>query len=101
MHILADWSRAAGIWDFIYAILDTIPYPNYLQIAPIVNQNVRKLPKKSKFWKRYYPSEIIRERKIEALNITETDKRSGYWGVGSTPEIHRKRVTLGFSEPLS
>ena len=82
MHMLADLSRAADIWDLICAILDTIPYQNYLQIAPRVNQNVRKLPKKSKFWKHYYPSEIIRERKIEALNIRETDKESVYWGVG-------------------
>ena len=37
MHMLAYLSRAADIWDFICAILDTIPYPNYLQIALRVN----------------------------------------------------------------
>ena len=85
--MLVDWCR---YFKPYLSILGPIFCPNYPQIAPIVNINDRKLPKKSNFWKRYYPSEITRERKIEALNIRETDKKNGSEGVRVKTQVQRR-----------
>ena len=88
VHMLLDWCRYFRPY---LSTLNPTPCPNYLKIAPIVKINDRKLPKKSTFWKRYYPSEITRERKIEALNIRETDKKNGSEGVRVQIPVHKKK----------